>query len=87
MQNSVSNHFGSSLAIIALQWHSQEVEVGGEKFEGEARIEGAKSLKIEGEARIEDEARDLAGRGVCTEPPPQKILENSYLKPCNLVYS
>ena len=45
-----------------------------------------------GEARIEGAARDLAGEKFgegLDEPLPrkQKIFENSYLKPCNLVYS
>ena len=41
-----------------IRWRSQEVEVGGGKIEGEARIEGAERPRIEGEAR------DLAGGGV-----------------------
>ena len=33
------------------------------RFEGEARVEGAKRLKIEGEARTEGEAREKTGKG------------------------
>ena len=88
-RNSVRNHFGSSLAIIALQWHSQEVEAGG--IEGEARIDDAKRPRIEDEAPNRGRSpRFSGGRGLgrgLGEPPPQTILENSYLKPCNLVYS
>ena len=50
---------------------------------GEARVEGAKRLKIEGKAR--EKTGEGSGEGAWWAPP-QKIFEKSNLKPFILVH-
>ena len=59
------------------------------RIEGEARVEGAKRLRIEGETWTEGEAREKAGEGSeegARWAPPQKIFEKSNLKPFILMH-
>ena len=77
------------------QGRIQTIPLGGTNFSSSGMYigwtnEGAKRPRIEGEARTEGEARDIAGEGSgegARWAPPQKIFENSNLKPFILVHS
>ena len=55
------------------------------RIEGEARVKGAKCLRIEGKAQTEGEAREKTGEG-SGKGAPQKIFEKSNLEPFILVH-